>query len=153
MLYVQQPPKPFGDGTARVWKLNKTLYGLKQAAREWHVALIAALDEVGFTTASADSGLYISKVGRCFVFIWVDDLFIASSPAGLHDVVNPILKKFKGKNLGPVAWALGCEVIRDRCYNSSLRSMTAHAMQTDQGVHCHTSGYGGFLEGITSWTV
>ena len=81
-VYVQQPPKPFGDGTARVWKLNKTLYGLKQAAREWHIALVDALDEIGFHAANADSGLYIRKSGRCFIFIWVDDLFIVSRPAG-----------------------------------------------------------------------
>ena len=46
-LNILQPPM-FHDGTRRVWKLKKVLYGLKQAAREWHKALVEPLSELGF---------------------------------------------------------------------------------------------------------
>ena len=112
-MYVEQPPL-FGDGANRVWKLHKTLCGLKQAAREWHLALVEVLAELGFTPAHADSGLYVRKVGRCFIFLWVDDLFIVSEPKGLEEVCHLILERFTGRNLGDLSWALGCEIKRDR---------------------------------------
>jgi hypothetical protein len=61
-VFVEQPPY-FTDGTARVWKLHKTLYGLKQAAREWHKALVKVLAELGFVCAQSDPGLYVRKTG------------------------------------------------------------------------------------------
>ena len=72
-VYIVQPPM-FHDGTRRVWKLKKALYGLKQAAREWHKALVELLSEIGFDRCHSDPALFVSKVGRCFIFLWVDDL-------------------------------------------------------------------------------
>ena len=46
-VYIVQPPM-FHDGTRRVWKLKKAMCGLKQAAREWHKALVELLSEIGF---------------------------------------------------------------------------------------------------------
>jgi hypothetical protein len=112
-VYVEQPPL-FGDGTARVWLLHKTLYGLKQAAREWHNALVRILAELDFVCAHADSGLYVRKHGRCFIFLWVDDLFIFSRCDGLQELVDIILEKFEGRDLGELSWALGSEIMRDR---------------------------------------
>ena len=66
----------FHDGTRRVWKLKKALYGLKQDAREWHKALVELLSEIGFDRCDSDPALLVSKVGRCFIFLWVDDLLI-----------------------------------------------------------------------------
>ena len=65
----------------RVWKVNKTLYGVKQAAQEWHKALVHLLGELGFRCINADAGLYIRKDGKCFIFIWVDDLFVICTSA------------------------------------------------------------------------
>jgi hypothetical protein len=38
-VYVSQPPG-FEDSSGRVWRLKKSLYGLKQAARAWHKKLL-----------------------------------------------------------------------------------------------------------------
>ena len=111
-IYVEQPPF-FNDGTDRVWKLNKTLYGLKQAAREWHKALVHLLGELGFRCSNADAGLYIRKDCKCFIFLWVDDLFVICTSAEVKATVEPILTKFKGRDLGQLEWALGCTITRD----------------------------------------
>ena len=74
-VYIVQPPM-FHDGTRRVWKLKKALYGLKQAAREWHKALVELLSEIGFNRCHSDPALFVSRVGTCFIFLWVDDLLI-----------------------------------------------------------------------------
>ena len=63
----------FHDGTRRVWKLKKAMHGLKQAAREWHKALVELLSELGFDRCHIDPELFVSRVGKCFIFLWVDD--------------------------------------------------------------------------------
>ena len=61
-----------------MWKLKKALYGLKQAARDWHKALVVLLSELGFNRCHSDLALFVSRVGKCFIFLWVDDLLIFS---------------------------------------------------------------------------
>ena len=73
-----QPPM-FDDRSGRFWSLEKAPYGLKQAAREWHRALAKLLSDLGFGRCVSDPALYVSKVGRCFIFLWVDDLLICNA--------------------------------------------------------------------------
>ena len=112
-VYVEQP-QVLNDGTSRVWKLLKTLYGLKQAAREWHKALARLLGEMGFVRSHSDPALYVRKTGRCFIFLWVDDLFIFGRSMGLKELIDQILKVFTGRDLGDLSWALGASIKRDR---------------------------------------
>ena len=112
-VYVEQPPI-LNDGTNRVWKLLKTLYGLKQVAREWHKALARLLGEMGFVRSHSDPALYVRKTGRCFIFLWVDDLFIFGRSTGLKALIDQILKAFEGRDLGDLSWALGASITRDR---------------------------------------
>ena len=71
------------------------------------------LSELGCRCTEADAGMYIRKKGRCFIFLWVDDLFIACTSAEAKALVEAILHKFKGRDLGELEWALGCKVTRD----------------------------------------
>ena len=77
--------------------MKKTRCGVKQAAQEWHKALVQLLNELGFRCNNADAGLYIRKDGKCFIFLWVDDLFVFCTSAEVKAVVEPILTKFKGR--------------------------------------------------------
>jgi hypothetical protein len=52
-IYMKQPPC-FDDGTGNVYKLNKSLSGLKQAPRVWNQTLAAFLQELGFIAAQSD---------------------------------------------------------------------------------------------------
>ena len=64
------------DGTRRVWKLKNTLHGLTQAACEWHRAFAALLFELVCDRCHSDPALFVSKAGKCFIFLCVDDLVI-----------------------------------------------------------------------------
>jgi hypothetical protein len=57
-VYMLQPDG-FGDGTNKVCHLIKTLYGLKQAGREWNKVLDAHLKGKGFKNLEADPCAYI----------------------------------------------------------------------------------------------
>ena len=65
-------PLMFNDGSGRFWRLKKALYGLNQVAREWNRVLAKLLSDLGFERCASDPASYVSKFGRCFIFLWVD---------------------------------------------------------------------------------
>ena len=86
----------FHDGTHPVWKLKKARYGLKQVAREWHKALAQLLSELGFDRCHGDPTLFVSKMRRYYIFLWVDDFLVFSQKQYLQPQVDEILGKFEG---------------------------------------------------------
>ena len=64
-IYMQQPDGYRADGQQadHVWKLNKSLYGLKQAGRAWNKKMDTALVELGFQSLHSDSCVYIKRDG------------------------------------------------------------------------------------------
>jgi hypothetical protein len=60
-VYMVLPP---GFGTSQsnlVCRLQKSLYGLKQASRQWHQKLSSSLLQQGFKNAYSDPSLFIRK--------------------------------------------------------------------------------------------
>lgn len=68
-------PIGFEDGTNRVCKLIKSLYGLKQASRCWNTKFKKFIKEFNFKESEADSCIFIHKNGANTIFlaIFVDD--------------------------------------------------------------------------------
>ena len=112
-VYIVQLPM-FHDGPCRVWKLKKALYGLKQAAREWHKALVELLSELSFDRCHSDPALFVSRVCRCLIFLWVDDLLMFIEKHLLQPLVDKTLVMFDGRDLKELSHVLGMEVKRDR---------------------------------------
>ena len=117
------------DGSGRFWHLKKSLYGLKQAAREWHRALAKLLSDLGFEGCASDPALYVSKLGTCFIFLWVDDLRILCAKGRLQPQAQKILTTFEGRDLEEVSYVLGVEVIRD--WSKQTITITHRAMITE----------------------
>ena len=116
LVYVSQPEE-LGDGSGKVWRLRKALYGLKQAAREWHKVLAELLRDLDFVRCHSDPALYVSKYGRCIIFIWIDDLFIFTTHEVMKPLCDQILARFKGRSegeIGEIGKVLGMEIMRDR---------------------------------------
>lgn len=57
-------------------KLNKAIYGLKQAARCWHNHLTAILDQINLKQLMADSCIFVNEDKSIIVAVYVDDLLI-----------------------------------------------------------------------------
>ncbi|CAI7910955.1 unnamed protein product [Closterium sp. NIES-54] len=117
VLYMHQPDY-FDDGTGRVCKLLKSLYGLKQSPLLWYRALDGVLLGAGWKKSQVNQALYF-KAGddgvTCWVLVYVDDLLAASSsPAMLKELKELLEAAFELREISPVVKYLGLEIVRDR---------------------------------------
>ncbi|CAI5459170.1 unnamed protein product [Closterium sp. Yama58-4] len=117
VLYMYQPDY-FNDGTGRVCKLLKSLYGLKQSPLLWYKALNDVLVGAGWKKSQVDEALYF-KVGvdkvTCWVLVYVDDLLAASSSTKMLKELKELLEAaFELREISPVQKYLGLEIVRDR---------------------------------------
>lgn len=65
---------------AYVCRLNKSLYGLKQAQRAWYARMDTYLQRISFKKGFFDSNLYIKVVNNepVIIILYVDDLIMTS---------------------------------------------------------------------------
>ncbi|CAI7894742.1 unnamed protein product, partial [Closterium sp. NIES-54] len=104
LLYMSQPDY-FNDGTGRVCKLLKSLYGLKQSRLLWYLALNDVLVGAGWKKSQVDEALYF-KVGKdgvaCWVLVYVDDLLAASSTTKMLKELKELLESaFELREISP----------------------------------------------------
>jgi hypothetical protein len=96
-----------------VCKLQKSLYGLKQASRKWYEKLTSLLISEGYTQSNSDHSLFINAHGSDFtaLLVYVDDIILAGSSLHEFDRIKSILdSKFKIKDLGVLKYFLGLEI-------------------------------------------
>ena len=94
------------NGKPMVFKLNKSLYGLKQSGRNWKNLLCSYLCDIGFTQSNVDPCIYTkSESGNLtIVLVWVDDLIIlCSSQDVVKKIKNKLCLEFKMKGLGEIS--------------------------------------------------
>jgi hypothetical protein len=116
IIYMDQPAgyQKFGpNGERLVCRLLKSLYGLKQAGREWNHTLNAFLIDYGFVRSKVDPCLYIFRRGEDFlaIVLWVDDIFGGASTDDLwENFVESLRKQYeKVTGGGELTWSLGTE--------------------------------------------
>lgn len=107
-IYMRQPPG-FDDKSGRVCRLRKSIYGLKQANREWYKTLSDFLLSVGFKRSEVDPCVYLKK--STILFVYVDDMIIAGeTDTEVEQVSNALKSRFKMKDLGEPQRILGIEL-------------------------------------------
>lgn len=114
-IYMVQP-ESYEEGT-KVCLLQKSIYGLKQASRQWNVKLDSVLQKIGLTRSRIDPCIYycIKKSTMMFVAVWVDDLIIFSNNCDLKCEVKEQLKgEFHMKDLGEAKQFIGLNISRKR---------------------------------------
>ncbi|KAH0709286.1 hypothetical protein KY284_010713 [Solanum tuberosum] len=113
---MRQPPGFENSGNpTHVCRLQKAIYGLKQAPRAWYTELKNYLLTSGFVKSHSDSSLFIMhKVGlTVYILVYVDDILVTSNhQRGVHYIIEALSQRFSLKDLGPLLYFLGIEVIR-----------------------------------------
>ena len=95
-------------------KLNRSLYGLKQAAATWFKTISNVFRKMGFVPCVADPCVFVRRDGHLswiYVTLYVDDMLLRGTSAFLIDkVADELASHFKLKTLGNVRFILGIEV-------------------------------------------
>ena len=114
IVYVSQPEGFEVKGQEeKVYKLNKALYGLRQAPRAWNEKLNKVLEKQNFKRCSKEPSLYRKKVrGRLLlVAVYVDDLLVTGSERSMiYEFKEEMSKNFEMSDLGLLSYYLGIEV-------------------------------------------
>ncbi|CAI5959681.1 unnamed protein product [Closterium sp. NIES-65] len=94
------------------------LYGLRQAAREWHDTLRTTLAALGFAPSTADPSLFLrtdTTLPPFYILVYVDDLvFATGDTAGLAHVKSELQKRHMCTDLGELRSYLGLQITQDR---------------------------------------
>ena len=148
-LYMQMPPglpSRSPDGRRLVVKLDRSLYGLKQAGRVWWQLLTGFLLEWGFKQSSIDVCMYTytSPTGSIlWLLVWVDDTIIVDDDEGLRErFVADLGKRFPIEDKHDLEWILGVKVARCR----KTRSLS---LSQELYVHDLCKRHASLIDGLT----
>nr|GEY65364.1 retrotransposon protein, putative, Ty1-copia subclass [Tanacetum cinerariifolium] len=117
-VYMEQPkgfvnPKYLN----RVSKLKRSIYGLKQASRQWNKRFDDEIKKFGFTQNHDEPCVYLkySRSNITFLILYVDDILIIGNNIPILQSVKSYLGRcFAMKNLGEAAYILGIKIYKDR---------------------------------------
>lgn len=112
-VYMAVPPGYVVHNSQHVYKLQKSLYGLRQASINWYAKLSQALIHYGFKQCSSDHSLFTYASDSTFIAtqVYVDDLVLASNDSIAYNKFKQYLSEcFKMKDLGKLKYFLGLEL-------------------------------------------
>eukprot|EP00873_Tetraselmis_striata_P025534 jgi/Tetstr1/445798/TSEL_033444.t1 len=139
-IYMRQP-KGAEDGTDNVLPLLKSIYGLKQASREWYELIHKTLTGLGLARSNSDTSMYNMnhpRYGICIVLVYVDDILVVSdSVEWIRSAKSAIGDEFNMTDFGEAAFVMGMDLTR--CWASgtirlsqeqyTLELLEKHGMQ------------------------
>ncbi|CAI7874678.1 unnamed protein product [Closterium sp. NIES-53] len=118
-IWLRRPPGftgPFPAGTQ--WSLQRPVYGLRQAPREWHDTLRTTLAALGFAPSIADPSMFLrsdTTLPPFYVLVYIDDLvFATANTEALAHVKSELQKRHTCIDLGELTSYLGLRITRDR---------------------------------------
>ena len=117
-VYMVQSQGFYNDKDSHlVCKLKKSIYGLKQASRQWYIKFHNVIVSYGFVENIVDQCIYL-KVSRSkyiFLVLYVDDSLLASSDLGLlHETKQFLSQNFEMKDLGEASYVIDIKIHRDK---------------------------------------
>jgi len=113
-IYMTLPLGVTSDIPHAVCRLKKSLYGLKQASRQWYAKLSDVLLQRGYVHSENDYSLFCKKTAHSVVFlaVYVDDILVTGDDLSeISSLKSYLDAAFKIKDLGPAHYFLGIEIL------------------------------------------
>jgi hypothetical protein len=117
-VYMTQP-KGFIDpkNARKICKLQRSIYGLKQASQSWNLLFDEMVKEFGFIKNIEEPCVYkkVTESTVVFLVLYVDDILQIGDGIPMMEVVKSSLRKnFSMKDLGEAEYILGIKIYRDK---------------------------------------
>lgn len=116
-VYMKQPEMFTVKGQENlVCKLEKSLYGLKQAGREWNHKINEILANMEFKQCKTDSCVFVKRNGNeiNIIALYVDDILLAcTSEETMENILENLKEQIDIVDRGLVSYYLGMEIIRN----------------------------------------
>ncbi|WVZ21124.1 hypothetical protein V8G54_008446 [Vigna mungo] len=112
-VYMKIPPGLTTANKNQVCKLQRSLYGLKQAGRQWYAKLHQFLLSNNYNCSISDNSFFLKHDGNhtTALLIYVDDILITGNNNGeIQHITDLLHSTFHIKNLGDLTYFLGLEV-------------------------------------------
>ena len=114
-VYMKVPQGFSKEGDTRVCRLRKSLYGLKQASRNWYHKFTSFLLTLNFEQSKADYSLFTYQKDDIYValLIYVDDVIVVgNNTEKIHQMKRQLDDEFSIKDLDQLKYFLGIEVAK-----------------------------------------
>ncbi|KAE8713996.1 hypothetical protein F3Y22_tig00110202pilonHSYRG00134 [Hibiscus syriacus] len=118
-IYMLQP-EGFEEDEKKnlVCRLNKSLYGLKQASRCWYKRFDSFIMCLGYNRLNADPCAYFKRSGDndfVILLLYVDDMLVAGpNKDHIEELKAQLAREFEMKDLGSANKILGMQIHQDR---------------------------------------
>ncbi|GJR44570.1 retrotransposon protein, putative, ty1-copia subclass [Tanacetum coccineum] len=113
----------------KVCKLQRSIYGLKQASRSWNKRFDVEIKKIGFTKNPDEPCVYLKASGSNVVFLilYVDDILLMGNDVTmLQEVRSWLCNSFSIKDLGEAAYILGIKIRSDKSKRLIALSQSAY---------------------------
>ena len=127
--YMEQPRRfeEIGKETW-VWKLRRSLYGMKQSGQVWNQTLNKVMLSWGFKRLIPDSCVYHcqTSTGTSIAVVHVNDFLLVSSSKEENECVKVLMRsKWALSDLGEAKFCVGIAIAHDRNKRTISLSQTA----------------------------
>jgi len=120
-LYMKAP-EGYSSYNNTFWKLNKDIYGLKQAGRAWNEKLNNVLLGINFNRLTSEPCIYIRKNSYneiiCIIAVYVDDILLIGKENEVLQVKEQIKTNFSIKDIGELDFIIGIKF--EKCNNGYI---------------------------------
>ncbi|KAL2512492.1 Gag/pol protein [Abeliophyllum distichum] len=102
---------------SKVSKLQRSIYGLKQASRSWNKRFDEVIKTYGFDQNFDEPYVYkrIQDKKVIFLVLYVDDILLIGNDVGVLSSTKAWLaQQFHMKDLGEASYVLGIQILRDQ---------------------------------------
>lgn len=127
-IYMNQP-EGYNDNTGRVCKLNKAIYGLKQAGRTWNQKLNKILLKFGLLKSKCDPCVYFNREWNLVIAIYVDDFLIFyRDKRQLHAIKLHLNESLHMKDVGEAKECIGIQITKNKNFIELSQEMYIEQM-------------------------
>lgn len=107
-VYIKVPKGLEIKDQTKVLKLEKALYGLKEAPRCWNKRFDEFCEKINMRRSRYDVCLYIGE--NIWLMLFVDDILLIGEDKKIEDIVESLKDEFNAKDMGNASTYLGIDI-------------------------------------------